>query len=34
MADECLITYEDIKLPEARTCLQLLVHLSARSGRG
>ena len=21
MADECLITYEDIKLPEARTCL-------------
>jgi hypothetical protein len=28
MADECLITYEDIKLPEARTCLQLLVDLS------
>lgn len=28
MADECLITYEDLKLPEARTCLQLLIDLS------
>jgi hypothetical protein len=28
MADECLITYEDLKLPEARTCLQLLIELS------
>ncbi len=28
MADECLITYEDLKLPEARTCLQMLVRLS------
>jgi hypothetical protein len=28
MADECLITYEDLKLPEARTCLQLLIQLS------
>ena len=28
MADECLITYEDIKLPEARTCLELLIDLS------
>jgi predicted membrane chloride channel (bestrophin family) len=29
MADECLITYEDIKLPEARSCLQQLVAISA-----
>jgi predicted membrane chloride channel (bestrophin family) len=28
MADECLITYEDLKLPEARTCLQLLIEIS------
>ena len=28
MADECLITYEDLKLPEARTLLQLLIRLS------
>jgi predicted membrane chloride channel (bestrophin family) len=28
MADECLITYEDLQLPEARTCLQLLIKLS------
>jgi predicted membrane chloride channel (bestrophin family) len=28
MADECLITYEDLKLPEARTCLQQLIAIS------
>jgi predicted membrane chloride channel (bestrophin family) len=28
VADECLITYEDLKLPEARTCLQLLIEIS------
>jgi predicted membrane chloride channel (bestrophin family) len=28
MADECLITYEDIKLPEARACLQQLIEIS------
>jgi len=28
MADECLITYEDIKLPEARSCLQQLIEIS------
>lgn len=28
MADECLITYQDIKLPEARTCLQQLIEIS------
>jgi hypothetical protein len=29
MADECLITYEDHKLPEARTCLQQLIEISS-----
>jgi hypothetical protein len=33
IADECLITYEDIRLPEARTCLQQLIEIS-RSIRG
>jgi hypothetical protein len=28
MADECLITYQDIALPEARTCLQQLIEIS------
>jgi predicted membrane chloride channel (bestrophin family) len=28
MADECLITYQDIQLPEARTCLQQLIEIS------
>src|SRR3954451_17496054 len=28
MADECLITYGDTKLPEARTCLQQLIEIS------
>ncbi len=28
MADECLITYEDLKLPEARTALQQLIEIS------
>jgi predicted membrane chloride channel (bestrophin family) len=28
MADECLITYQDTKLPEARTCLQQLIEIS------
>ena len=28
MADECLITYDDIKLPEARAALQQLVEIS------
>jgi predicted membrane chloride channel (bestrophin family) len=29
MADECLITYQDIKLPEARSCLQQLIEISS-----
>jgi predicted membrane chloride channel (bestrophin family) len=28
IADECLITYEDIRLPEAKTCLQQLIEIS------
>ncbi|QIG41437.1 hypothetical protein G5V58_00410 [Nocardioides anomalus] len=28
MADECLITYNDIRLPEARTCLEQLVQVA------
>jgi hypothetical protein len=28
MADECLITYEDLKLPEAKTCLAQLIEVS------
>jgi hypothetical protein len=28
MADECLITYDDIKLPEARACLAQLIEVS------
>src|SRR5205085_2984742 len=28
IADECLITYDDIKLPEARNCLPLLIEIS------
>jgi predicted membrane chloride channel (bestrophin family) len=28
MADECLITYQDLKLPEARGCLQQLIEIS------
>jgi predicted membrane chloride channel (bestrophin family) len=28
MADECLITYSDTQLPEARTCLQQLIEIS------
>jgi hypothetical protein len=28
MADECLITYQDLQLPEARTCLQQLIEIS------
>ena len=28
MADECLITYQDTKLPEARSCLQQLIEIS------
>jgi predicted membrane chloride channel (bestrophin family) len=29
MADECLITYQDLELPEARACLQQLIEISA-----
>jgi hypothetical protein len=28
IADECLITYEDLKMPEARTCLAQLIEVS------
>ena len=28
IADECLITYEELKLPEAKTCLQQLIEIS------
>ena len=28
MADECLITYQETQLPEARTCLQMLIEIS------
>src|SRR3954447_23100002 len=28
MADECLITYQEIKLPEARDCLAQLIEVS------
>jgi predicted membrane chloride channel (bestrophin family) len=28
MADECLITYDDLKLPEAKTCLAQLIEVS------
>lgn len=28
IADECLITYDELKLPEAKTCLQQLIEIS------